>query len=221
MAVKPKLELVSFKICPFVQRAVIALNEKGVDYTLTHLVPGEEPDWFKQISPMGKVPVLLVDGTPVFESAVIMEYVDEVYGPQLHPVNALQKALHRAWVEYCSNLLGAQYRMVTSRDREGFETARIELEQGLQRVSDALPKETPYFSGEHFALVDTAFAPLFMRLAILKRDYALKLKFSDRVQVWSDALLARHSVQTSVVENFGDVFGMFLNKSEGYLVFRV
>nr|HPQ97823.1 glutathione S-transferase family protein [Thiolinea sp.] len=93
MSVKPRLELVSFKICPYVQRAVIALNEKGAEYTLTHLVPGEEPDWFKQVSPMGKVPVLLVDGTPVFESAVIMEYVDEVYGPQLHPEDALQKAL--------------------------------------------------------------------------------------------------------------------------------
>ncbi|MCB1620703.1 MAG: glutathione S-transferase family protein [Thiothrix sp.] len=220
MSVKPRLELVSFKICPYVQRAVIALNEKGAEYTLTHLVPGEEPDWFKQVSPMGKVPVLLVDGTPVFESAVIMEYVDEVYGPQLHPEDALQKALHRAWVEYCSSLLGAQYRMATARDREGFQAARTELEQGLQRVSDALPLEVPYFSGARFALVDTAFAPLFMRLAILKRDYGLEMVFSDRVQAWSDALLARKSVQTSVVDNFEDVFRMFLRNSGGYLAAR-
>nr|HPQ97055.1 glutathione S-transferase family protein [Thiolinea sp.] len=83
-----------------------------------------------------------------------------------------------------------------------------------------LPLEVPYFSGARFALVDTAFAPLFMRLAILKRDYGLEMVFSDRVQAWSDALLARKSVQTSVVDNFEDVFRMFLRNSGGYLAAR-
>ncbi|WP_228288010.1 glutathione S-transferase family protein [Thiothrix subterranea] len=82
MSQSAKLELVSFKVCPFVQRSVIALNAKGIAYTLTHINPHEPPDWFKAISPLGKVPVLLVDGTPLFESAVILEYVDEVYPPR-------------------------------------------------------------------------------------------------------------------------------------------
>jgi len=61
-----KLQLVSFKVCPFAQRAAIALQEKQVAYETEYLMPGEDqPDWFKQISPMGKVPVLVVDGTPV------------------------------------------------------------------------------------------------------------------------------------------------------------
>lgn len=75
MSQPAKLELVSFKVCPFVQRSVIALNAKGIAYTLTHINPHEPPDWFKAISPLGKVPVLLVDGTPLFESAVILEYL--------------------------------------------------------------------------------------------------------------------------------------------------
>ena len=49
-----KLELVSFKVCPFVQRSVIALNMKGIEYSLTHINPHDAPDWFKAISPLGK-----------------------------------------------------------------------------------------------------------------------------------------------------------------------
>ncbi|MFT6819084.1 MAG: glutathione S-transferase [Myxococcota bacterium] len=54
---------------------------------------------------MGKVPVLRQGNTILFESGVIAEYLDEVYGPQLHPVDALEKASHRAWMSYISALV--------------------------------------------------------------------------------------------------------------------
>lgn len=57
----PTIELVSFKICPFVQRSVIALNEKNIDYKITYIDLASPPDWFNEISPLGKVPVLKVD----------------------------------------------------------------------------------------------------------------------------------------------------------------
>ena len=86
------IKLVSFKLCPFVQRAVLALEEKGVDYELAYIELEDPPDWFKRLSPLGKVPLMLVDDNPVFESAVILEYLDEVYQPSLHPKDPLQRA---------------------------------------------------------------------------------------------------------------------------------
>jgi glutathione S-transferase len=213
-----KLELVSFKICPFVQRSVIALNQKGVEYTLTHINPQDTPDWFKAISPLGKVPVLLVDGTPVFESAVILEYLDEVYPPSLHPADPLQKAQHRAWVEFCSELIMRQHRMLTAKDEAAFSEARDSLKQGLQRLDSALVAEPPFFAGKQFHLVDTVYAPLFMRLALLKQHFGLDLEMSERMQVWRDALLAMDAVKTSVVEDFEAVFLNFLNMQDGYVL---
>ena len=70
-------ELISFKLCPFVQRSVIVLLEKEAPFDITYIDLSNPPDWFKAISPMGKVPVLKVDDTVLFESAVIMEYLDE------------------------------------------------------------------------------------------------------------------------------------------------
>ncbi len=218
MSLPTKLELVSFKICPFVQRSVIALRQKGIAFTLTHLNPQDKPAWFNAISPLGKVPVLLVDGTPLFESVVILEYVDEVYPPSLHPADPLAKAQHRAWVEFCSELLGRQHRMLMTTDAASFNEARDALQQGLQRLDAVIAPTAPYFAGASFHLVDCVYAPLFMRLALLKQTYGLEMPFSARMQAWSDALLALDVVKTSVVEDFPTVFANFLKSNNSYLL---
>ena len=86
----PKLRLVSFKICPFVQRAVITLKYRNVPFEITYIDLKDPPDWFQEISPLGKVPVLLVDDSPLFESAVINEYLDEITGGGLLPSDPLE-----------------------------------------------------------------------------------------------------------------------------------
>ncbi|MBU0654374.1 MAG: glutathione S-transferase family protein [Gammaproteobacteria bacterium] len=220
MSTPAKLELVSFKICPFGQRSVIALNLKGVEYTLTYITPQDTPDWFKAISPLGKVPVLLVDGKPLFESAVILEYLDEVYSPQLHPADPLEKAQQRAWIEFCSELLGRQHRMLTAKEEAGFNEARESLQQGLQRLESALDADGPFFAGKDMRLVDTVYAPLFMRLDLLQKHFDLDFGLSTRLQTWRDALLALDAVKTSVVEDFESAFLNFLKMQDSYLLTR-
>jgi len=94
-----KLELISFKICPYVQRSVIVLKHKHADFDVTYIDLGNPPDWFREISPFGKVPVLRVDDSEViFESAVIAEFLDEVTpGEPLQPQDPLLRAKNRAW----------------------------------------------------------------------------------------------------------------------------
>jgi len=212
-----KLELISFKVCPFVQRSIIALNEKQIDFKLIHIEPGNSPDWFKEISPLGKVPVLRVGDQPIFESAVILEYLDEVYAPHLHPRDPLEKALHRSWIEFCSELVMMQFRMFTAKDKESFEENRDALKQGLQRLDQIVAKEGSFFAGDTFTLVDTVYAPLFLRLNIVEAMYPLNVDLSERLQVWSQALLARDTVKHSVVDDFESIFMTFLQKQEGYL----
>ena len=68
----PKLTLISHKLCPYVQRAVIALTEKGVPFERIDIDLANKPDWFLKISPLGKVPVLLVE-TADGEAATVRE----------------------------------------------------------------------------------------------------------------------------------------------------
>ena len=101
------LTLISHPLCPYVQRAAIAMAEKGIAIERIDIDLGDKPAWFLQLSPLGKTPVLLVDGQPVFESAVICEYLDETVAPRLHPQDALARARHRGWMEFGSAVLSA------------------------------------------------------------------------------------------------------------------
>jgi glutathione S-transferase len=106
----PTYELVSHHLCPYVQRAAIVLTEKGVSFKRTLIDLDNKPDWFKAISPLGKVPLLKVtldDGETVvlFESAVICEYLEETLPNPLHPADPLTRAQHRGWMEFGSAIL--------------------------------------------------------------------------------------------------------------------
>ena len=81
------LTLISHKLCPYVQRAVIALIEKGFPFERLDIDLANKPEWFLKVSPLGKVPVLLVRGeVALFESNVICEYIEDTQGgAKLHP----------------------------------------------------------------------------------------------------------------------------------------
>ena len=98
--------LVSHDLCPYVQRSVILLTEKAIPHERVTVDLSAKPDWFRTISPLGKVPLLLVGEAVLFESAVICEYLDETTPGSLHPTDPLDKAQHRAWIEFGSSTLG-------------------------------------------------------------------------------------------------------------------
>ncbi|PLX63001.1 glutathione S-transferase family protein [Sedimenticola selenatireducens] len=211
------LELVSFAICPFVQRAVIALKEKRVDFDITYIDLDNPPDWFKEISPFGKVPLLRIGDEVLFESAIINEYLDEVYPPALHPENPLERAKHRGWIEFGSNLLFDQLKAMMAKDEDSFQQQCEVLGGSFARL-DPVISDGPYFMGERFSLLDTAYAPFFMRFEILKKHHeALEDLMPTRLSRWGQALLDRDSVKTSVVDDFEQRFVAF-GKSKGSFI---
>jgi glutathione S-transferase len=214
----PRPELVSYRICPFGQRAVIVLREKGVDFTITHLEPGERPDWFLALSPLGKVPVLRVGDTAIFESSVINEYLDEVYPPRLHPAGPLDRARHRAWIEFAAALLADQFAMMSAPDEGGFREALQKAAARLDSLEQGIDPG-PYFDGAAFSLVDAAFAPAFMRLDLLALPAELDpYRARPKIDRWRRALAARDSVRDSVVEDFPERFGRFFGSKGGVAV---
>ena len=92
------LTLVSHHLCPYVQRAAISLAEKAVPFERVYVDLADKPAWFLDLSPLGKTPVLKVDDRAIFESAVILEYLEETGPHPLHPADPLRRAEHRAWI---------------------------------------------------------------------------------------------------------------------------
>src|SRR5262245_2620079 len=148
-----RLTLISHHLCPYVQRAVIALKEKGIGFERIDVDLAHKPDWFRALSPLGKTPVLRVDKHAIFESAVILEYLEETTAPRLHPTDPLRRADHRAWIEFGSAILNDIWGLYSAPDAVGFEHKRRQLVERFDWLERRLVA-APWFDGDHFSLVD-------------------------------------------------------------------
>ena len=217
------LKLISHKLCPYVQRAAIALIEKGVSFERIDIDLANKPVWFREISPLGKVPVLRVatgDGeVALFESNVICEYIEETQaGAKLHPADALTRAEHRAWMEFGSAILGDLWGLETTTDPATFESKRQALAAKFERVEAAL-SAGPFFAGEAFSLVDAVFAPVFRYFDLFDELAELGI-FKDvpKVRAWRTALAQRASVRTAVGADYPQLLRAFLVRHDAHLL---
>lgn len=212
----PGLSLVSFDLCPYVQRAAIALAEKGVPFERRTVDLADRSDWFKAISPLGKVPLLQVGGEVLFESAVIVEYLEDTQAPALHPADPLQRARHRAWMEFGSSILADIWTIETTPDRAAFEARRKLLRDKFARLEAELG-EGPYFAGRDFRLVDAAIAPVFRYFDVFDRFVDLGIfEVLPKVLAWRRALASRPSVQGAVVPDYEARLEAFLRQQNSY-----
>jgi glutathione S-transferase len=212
-----KLELISFKLCPFVQRAIIILKRQKIDYDITFINPMDPPDWFKAISPTGQVPLLKADDEVIFESSVISEFANDISENDLHPSNAIQKAKNRAWIQFSSSMFDDLFNLVTG-DKETYAKAKESLFAKFAKV-EVVKGTGTFFNGADFAMIDAAFAPIFMRLSWINEftDNALSFNEFNNLSAWSEAILAVDEVKDSVSEGIDDVYYSNIEAREGYL----
>jgi glutathione S-transferase len=204
------LTLVSHHLCPYVQRAAIALAEKGVAYDRVNVDLANKPDWFKALSPLGKTPVLQVGDTAIFESAVILEYLEETQAHALHPRDALSRAEHRSLIEFGSAILNDIWAFYSAPDAIAFEAKRKQLAERFAWLERRLVA-APWFDGETFSLVDAVFAPVFRYFDAFDRigDFGI-LTGLKRMARWRQALAARPSVLAAVTADYDARLRQFL-----------
>lgn len=216
-----KYQLVSFKTCPWVQRAAIALREKGAPFEFTHIEPDNRPDWFLKISPHKKVPVLRIDDSiSLFESNAIAEYLDETIAPRLAPEEPIQRAINRAWTDYiptfASQTTGAAY----AKTEDEYNAALAKIDDAFARLEGALEKQSagPYFNGAAFALVDAGYAPFLQRYHFLDRIRPIgKIEKYPRLAKWAQALIARPSTHSFPPAEFEQMYREQIRKRGVYL----
>lgn len=212
----PTLDLVSFDLCPYVQRAAIVLAEKQVPFTRTNIDLANKPDWFTAISPLGKVPLLKVDDDVLFESAAICDFLDETLAPALHPADAVARAQHRAWIVVASAILNDIAGYYAAPDKEAFDRKAADIRAKFEQVEAAMTG--PFFGGAHFSLVDAACAPIFRYFEAFERA-DLPSAFDDlpKIQRWRRGLAVRPSAAGAVVPDFADRLDRFLRTRNSYL----
>ncbi|MBV8837874.1 MAG: glutathione S-transferase family protein [Alphaproteobacteria bacterium] len=195
------LVLVSHRLCPYVQRAAIALAEKSVACERRDVDLANKPDWFEAVSPLGKTPVLLVGAAPIFESAVILEYLEETEAHPLLPETPLARAEHRGWIAFGSAILNDIAGLYAAGDESAFRAKVAALRAKFERIEQRLAG--PWFDGTRFSLVDAVFGPVFRYFDAFDRvgEFGI-LSGLPKVAAWRAALAARPSVRDAVASDY-------------------
>ncbi len=221
----PELTLISHHLCPYVQRAAIALAEKGVPFERVNIDLADKPDWFREISPLGKVPLLKVaheDGseTVIFESAVILEYLEETLPNPLHPTDPLERARHRGWIEYGSVILNRIARFYSAPGPTALANEARELAAMFARVEAELG-DGPWFAGARFSLVDAVYGPVLRYFDVIDRigDFGI-LTGKPKLAAWRDALAKRPSVVDAVTPDYPERLLAFFEKKPSALTLK-
>jgi glutathione S-transferase len=198
-----RLEIVSSNTCPFAQRTRMVLMAKKLDFVFTEIDLNDKPAWFLAISPYAKVPVLRHGDAVLYESAVINEYLDEVFPqPPLLPQSALERARARIWIDFANaRMVPHVYKMMMRQDSEGQDLHRERLTEAvLQMEHDGLRKLSrgPFWMGERPNLVDYTFFPHVQRFVALEHYRAFRLPDEcTRLRAWIEAMEQLPEVQAT------------------------
>ncbi|MDH3666934.1 MAG: glutathione S-transferase family protein [Paracoccaceae bacterium] len=222
----PKLTLISHHLCPYVQRAAIALAEKEMPFERVYIDLANKPAWFLAISPLGKVPLLKVENedgreSVIFESAVILEYLEEVLDTPLHPADPLERARHRGWMEFGSAALNGIARFYSAPDQAALAREARALSLMFDWVEAKLGNG-PFFAGDSFTLVDAVFAPVFRYFDVIDRigDFGI-LAGKPKLAAWRVALAARPSVRNAVTADYPERLMAFFERKGTALTERI
>lgn len=211
------ITFISHALCPYVQRIAIALNEKGVTSERVTIDLANKPDWFLAISPLGRTPVLTVGNATLFESAAILEYLEETQPGPLHPADPAERARHRAWIGFGSECLNDITGFYTAPDLGTLEQKAAALHARFQVMEGQLDPGL-WFAGARFSLVDVVFAPVFRYFDTFDRigDFGI-FDSLDEIAAWRRSLAGRPSVRNAVTAEYDELLFDFLCRQGGAL----
>jgi len=205
-----KLDVVGFfdAASPFVQRVLAFLIATRTPFRYQKVDRHDKPQWFLEKSPLSKVPIVTFDnGQTLFESTVILEYLDSLLPPEKRftPSNPLVAAQNKAWVEVINSIFSDMLTTIGKPTKEEFEAGNANI---LSRVS-YLEKNIvgPYFNGDKISLIDIAAAPLLQRILVFDRllqaDIGNKAKHT-KFAAWANTLISLPYINLGVTLQLGD-----------------
>jgi glutathione S-transferase len=172
---------------------------------------------FLAISPLGKTPVLQVGKAAIFESAVILEYLEETAPSPLHPAEPLTRAAHRGWIDFGSVVLNDIAGFYAAPDEATFKARTSQLKQRFTQL-EARVVAAPWFDGERFSLVDAVYGPVFRYFDVFDEiaDFGI-LSGKPNLARWRKSLAARPSVRAAVGADYPALLRDFLERRNSWI----
>ncbi len=204
--------LISFPVCPYVQRARILLNTKQVRHDIDYIDLFDKPAWYLDRVPTGKVPALFIGDETLFESNVITEYLDDTAGVPLLPSDPLARATEKSWIAYSDALLMSLYRALTANDIDSYSMHKSALLDGIDRAADFIRARMAL--GYRLGAFEAAIGPLIQRIELvpnLRGAFHARFNDSSRVGRWAQRLVDDKALLASVPDDFVEQFTTFFD----------
>lgn len=161
------MHLYSDPVDPFSHRVRVVLAEKGVSVEIVDVDPDNKPEDLHDLNPYDTVPVLVDRDLVVYQSRIIMEYLDERFPhPPLMPVYPVARAQSRLMIYRIDRDWYAQMKQIQAGPEKAAQQARKVLRDSLTTLAPLFEKQ-PFFLGEEFSLLDCALLPVLWRLPAL------------------------------------------------------
>jgi len=182
---------------PYSHRARIVLAEKNVTYEVNIIAPGQLPEDLIDLNPYNSVPTLVDRDLVLYDSRVVMEYLDERFPhPPLMPVDPVSRARTRLMLHRIDNDWYSLLVDLTGSDAEKKEKAVKEFENSIASIEPIL-EAMPYFMSPEFSMIDCSIAPLLWRL----EQYGVTIPAQAKsVKLYAARLFERESFQQSLTE---------------------
>lgn len=191
------MTLFSDPVCPYSHRARIVLAEKGINVEIQYVDPANLPEDLVDLNPYHSVPTLMDRDLVLYDSRVIMEYLDERFPhPPLMPVDPVSRAKSRLVMYRIERDWYSQVGDLESGTDKQAAKARQVLREGLIASAEVFAA-MPYFLNDEFTLVDACLAPLLWRLP----KYGLELPVQAKpVLQYAERIFSRSSFHDSLSE---------------------
>ncbi len=192
------MTLFSHPTCPHSHRTRLVLCEKSINVDIVNVEGPTLPEDLLDLNPYNSVPTLVDRDLVLYDSRVIIEYLDERFPhPPLMPVDPVTRAQFRLalfrieqdWYSLVDDVQGS--------DRKAANRARKILQESILASADVF-KAKPYFLSDEFSLVDCSIAPILWRLD----HYGIELPEgqSRAIKDYGERIFARPSFQASLTE---------------------
>lgn len=204
------MKLIGSLTSPYVRKVRIVLGEKSIDHEFTNDPPFSPDTRVAQVNPLGKVPALIMDdGYILFDSRVIVEYLDDLNGPEsgrLIPAVGPQRLRVKRWealadgiIDACVAIYLERKRPESQQSQEWIERQQKKIDQGLQAVAAELD-DKPWCEGESMTLADIALGCAFGYLDARFPAVKWRDTYPNLVRL-ADKLAERQSFKTTVAPN--------------------
>lgn len=194
--------------CPFAQRAWIGVLHRGLDIIVKEQDPYNKTEEWLAANPRGLVPALIHNDRSIYESTILMEYLDEAWpdhdGPSVFPPLAepYQRFQARIWGDHINKkMVPPYYRMLQKKSQEERDDAAKELLQQLKFMFDQKSSSGKFFLGDQPGFVDFMLVPFALRYQLILghyRNFTIPKEGYEKFHDWYANVIALDCVKNTI-----------------------